>query len=81
MTIDQIEKEVKRWKAELERTKTQTANLEGQIQSELLRLEKEIGTSNVEEAHRLLEGMKKEREALEQSIESLYNKLTTEYEL
>lgn len=67
-------------KDKLDKLTKKKASLEGQLQSELKRLEEEFGVKNLTEARKKLKELKAKLEEMEEEVETAYQKFVKKYQ-
>lgn len=78
--MDKIEKELVELKDEIDKAKREYAKGEGQKEQILKSLEKEVGTTNISKAEKIMKSLEKENEELEELIEKKFKELKENYE-
>lgn len=78
--MEEIIKDLKKYKEEIDLAKGKIARLEGQKEELLKRLKSEFNLNSLAEAQKQMEKDLKELQKLKQEVEDLYNELKEKFE-
>jgi len=78
--MDKIERDLADLKEEIENAKKEGARAEGQKEQILKSLEKEIDTTDIKKAEKMVKKLIEENKELEEEIEKKYQELKEKYE-